>query len=96
MKTGHEKGCFFIQTISNKQSRGLIFVSILVKQLLNVSRVVERGSLRSDSWNPRAFTPMRMSKNNERFWRVTNTLQNSVFGKLYYLILNNLNLLNVL
>ena len=33
-----------------------------MRQLLNVSRVVERGSPRSDSWNLRAFTPERMSR----------------------------------
>ncbi|WP_206756675.1 hypothetical protein, partial [Aerosakkonema funiforme] len=34
----------------------------LVGKPLNVSRVVERGNLNSDVWNPRAFTPGRMSK----------------------------------
>ncbi|MFB2978333.1 hypothetical protein, partial [Microseira sp. BLCC-F43] len=39
-----------------------ISTSVLVRKLLNVSRVVERGEpARSDSWNHRPFRAVRMS-----------------------------------
>ena len=54
----------------NVKRLGETSISALVRKLLNVSRVTERGNLRSDSWNP-GVRPERMSNKHTANYLVT-------------------------